>query len=142
MYSIYYRDVIDIARLVKRADPAVQVVIGGNHASSYWNHILKDPAVDHVVVGEGEETFLELCRSLLSRGAGRPVLGTAARDDSRGAVFAGPRPVLAVLTSHTEVIATSLTYLVWLIPVLLLGSVAYMYDGLFLGWTRARTRAS
>jgi len=69
MYSIYYRDVVDIARLVKSVDPSITTVLGGNHATAYWKHILKDPAVDVVVRGEGEETFAETCRALLAGGS-------------------------------------------------------------------------
>ena len=34
--------------------------------------------------------------------------------------------------------ALALSYAPWLVPCLLLGSLAYMYDGLFLGLTEAR----
>jgi MATE family multidrug resistance protein len=53
--------------------------------------------------------------------------------------LARPRWFLGLLTSHTDVIGFATTYAWWLIPSLLFGAVAYMYDGLFLGWTRART---
>lgn len=52
--------------------------------------------------------------------------------------FAAPRTLLSLLTSHTELIDLALTYAPWLIPTLLLGSLAYMYDGLFLGLTEGR----
>ena len=61
-----------------------------------------------------------------------------------GLAFAGPFCALALLhptgpirllTSHPPTIETALTYLPWLAPVLLFGSVAYIYDGLFLGLT-------
>ena len=46
---------------------------------------------------------------------------------------------LGLLTGHTDVVTEALRYVYWLIPALLFGSLAYLYDGLFLGWTRART---
>jgi MATE family multidrug resistance protein len=64
-----------------------------------------------------------------------------------GLLFAGlpllvylvqPRLFLGLLTSHDEVIAFAGTYVYWLIPCLLIGAIAYMYDGLFLGWTRPK----
>lgn len=54
------------------------------------------------------------------------------------ALLLARRPLLSLLTSHEELIALSLQYLPWLIPVLLFGSLAYMYDGLFLGLTAGR----
>lgn len=67
MYSIYYRDVIEIANTIKRINPEIKVVIGGNHASSYWKSMLVNKNIDFVVVGEGEETFLELVNNILNK---------------------------------------------------------------------------
>ena len=67
MYSVYYRDVIEIAQTIKKFNRKIKVVIGGNHASSYWNFVLKDKNIDFVVIGEGEQTFLELCQVILKR---------------------------------------------------------------------------
>jgi MATE family multidrug resistance protein len=53
-------------------------------------------------------------------------------------LFAAERPILRLLTSHDDVIATSAAYAWWLAPVLVFGSLAYMYDGLFLGLTEGR----
>ena len=64
MYSIYYRDVMEIAATVKKFDKKIKVVIGGNHPSSYYNFVLKDKNIDFVVIGEGELTFLELCQAI------------------------------------------------------------------------------
>jgi MATE family multidrug resistance protein len=55
-----------------------------------------------------------------------------------GALFAAKAQVLRLLTSHDDVIAACTDYAWWLVPVLLFGSVAYMYDGLFLGLTEGR----
>ena len=53
-------------------------------------------------------------------------------------LFSAPRWLIHGLTSHAEIIELALQYLIWLIPTLLLGSLAYMYDGLFLGLTAGR----
>ncbi len=49
-----------------------------------------------------------------------------------------PRFFLGLLTSHGDVIEFANTYVYWLVPCLLIGAIAYMYDGLFLGWTRPK----
>ena len=65
MYSVYFGDVLEIARTVKKVNPRIKVTIGGNHACSYYDFILRDKSVDFVVIGEGEQTFLELCQAIL-----------------------------------------------------------------------------
>lgn len=51
------------------------------------------------------------------------------------ALLLAPRTVLGLLTSHAEVVDLGTTYRGWMVPVLLFGAVAYIYDGLFLGLT-------
>jgi MATE family multidrug resistance protein len=55
-----------------------------------------------------------------------------------GALFAAPQTLFGVLTSHGELIELATRYAPWLIPVLLFGALAFMYDGLFLGLTEGR----
>jgi MATE family multidrug resistance protein len=43
-----------------------------------------------------------------------------------------------LLTSHSDVVTTASRFHLWLVPVLLFGSLAYMYDGIFLGLTAGR----
>jgi MATE family multidrug resistance protein len=47
-------------------------------------------------------------------------------------------PLLALLTSHADIAARAAAALPWLAPVILVGSLAYVYDGLFLGLTAGR----
>lgn len=55
-----------------------------------------------------------------------------------GVMVVAPRLVLGTLTVHADVIALGASYRFWLVPVLLFGSMAYIYDGLFLGLTAGR----
>jgi multidrug resistance protein, MATE family len=52
--------------------------------------------------------------------------------------YAVPRPILALLTDHRDVAERALAASPWLIPVLLAGAAAFVYDGLFLGLTAGR----
>jgi MATE family multidrug resistance protein len=54
------------------------------------------------------------------------------------ALFAAPGPVMALLTSHADVATRATAGLVWLAPVVLLGSLAFVWDGIFLGLTAGR----
>jgi multidrug resistance protein, MATE family len=49
-----------------------------------------------------------------------------------------PDSLFKRLTNHTEVLADIHQYVVWLLPVLGFGSIAYMLDGYFLGLTEGR----
>ena len=49
-----------------------------------------------------------------------------------------PGPLFGLLTNHKEVIDRIDSYVLWLLPVLGFGSVAYMLDGYFLGLTEGR----
>ena len=49
-----------------------------------------------------------------------------------------PAAPIRLLTSHPQTVETALQYLPWLAPVLFFGSLAYIYDGLFLGLTAGR----
>lgn len=53
-------------------------------------------------------------------------------------LFAAPRTILALLTSHADVRELALNHLPWLLLVFGFGSAAYMFDGLFLGLTQGR----
>lgn len=73
-----------LARAVKRVDPKLPVVLGGNSATVWWRELLAWDCVDHVVLGDGEAPLLALCRgverppNVVSRGAPpstRPSLG-------------------------------------------------------------------
>ena len=56
------------------------------------------------------------------------------------ALFLGfPESVIGILTSHPDAIETAVRYLPWLVPVLGIGALAYIYDGLFLGLTAGRS---
>ena len=56
-----FLDGIRLAKAAKEALPSVQVVFGGVHLSALGDQLLRDyPVIDYGVVGEGEETLLEL----------------------------------------------------------------------------------
>jgi len=85
-----------------------------------------------VFVGAGDSGALRrLVRVSLWAGEGCALLYLAVIFIDRAAVY-------RVLTSHEDVIAFAIRYGLWLIPVLMVGALAYMYDGLYLGMTAGR----
>ena len=67
--TAFYREVVDLSRLLKVQD--VPVVVGGVHPTFLPYQTLKDSACDYVVVGEGEIALLSLVRNGF-RGEGIP----------------------------------------------------------------------
>ncbi|NCC49818.1 MAG: B12-binding domain-containing radical SAM protein [Spartobacteria bacterium] len=58
--SSFY-DAVRVARLAKACLPGIRVVVGGPHVSALKEAVLDGfPDIDYTIVGEGEETFLEL----------------------------------------------------------------------------------
>lgn len=53
-----------LAKEIKRYNESLPVVMGGVHASVMPEEVLLDSNIDFVVVGEGENTFLELVETL------------------------------------------------------------------------------
>jgi len=71
-------------RLIRRAAPTACIVVGGHH----FSHTAADalavvPEIDAVVVGEGEETFLDLLERLPGRDGLGEVRGLVWRDGER-----------------------------------------------------------
>jgi radical SAM superfamily enzyme YgiQ (UPF0313 family) len=61
-----YRIIDNVAFLVKNKFPEIKVVMGGPHPTLDADGVLSFPHVDFVIRGEGEYSFLELCRAIVS----------------------------------------------------------------------------
>jgi len=53
-------------------------------------------------------------------------------------IVISPKSVATLLTSHSHLISGMLKYAFWLVPLVFCGTLAFMYDGLFLGLTVGR----
>jgi radical SAM superfamily enzyme YgiQ (UPF0313 family) len=70
LFSFAYPVVEELMVGLKARLPHVPIVLGGPHPGALWERCLRDPNVDFVVSGEGEQPLLELCEHLAgSRGA-------------------------------------------------------------------------
>lgn len=86
MFTAFAPDAHRLAKIVKGISPQTLVVFGGAHASVLPEDVLADKNVDLVVIGEGEETFLEIVRRFERKKNLDNILGTAVRG-KRGKVF-------------------------------------------------------
>ncbi|MBN2432440.1 MAG: B12-binding domain-containing radical SAM protein [Acidobacteria bacterium] len=71
MFSAYADQALECARVVKELDMNIPVVMGGAHATVAPEHLLADPAVDWVIMGEGERPLAALM-AYFTTGAPRP----------------------------------------------------------------------
>jgi len=58
--SPVFKHGLALARRIKRINPGVRTVFGGFHPTAVPQDCLEEDGVDQVVVGEGEEAFLEI----------------------------------------------------------------------------------
>ncbi|HEX9023151.1 MAG TPA: radical SAM protein, partial [Geobacteraceae bacterium] len=89
---------LKLAAVAKKLDPACFVAFGGPHATHRAREILgANPAVDAVIMGEGETTFLELATSLATKGGSLDGIRGMALRQGNELVFTPPREPLADL---------------------------------------------
>tara|TARA_B100000315_G_scaffold214536_1_gene213199 strand:- start:9182 stop:10636 length:1455 start_codon:yes stop_codon:yes gene_type:complete len=65
MMSFEYKDVYGVIRNIKKSFSQIKIVVGGPHISSCQADVLKEcREIDFGVIGEGEETMLELAKGI------------------------------------------------------------------------------
>ncbi len=93
-------DAIKVVELAKAIDPNIVTVAGGIHASFMYEDLLRRiPALDVVVIGEGEETLVELLGALDAGKDLSSVQGLAYRNGET-IVRTLPRPYLQELDNR------------------------------------------
>lgn len=77
--TLHAQDAYDIARIVKEYNNDTLVVLGGAHSSSNPELVISNKDVDLVVIGEGEETLLDIARAYASGKGIDSISGTHVR---------------------------------------------------------------
>ena len=57
-------DVILTAKIIKRVNKEIKIVLGGPHVNIYPDETISIPEIDYIVLGEGEIPFTELIQNL------------------------------------------------------------------------------
>jgi len=87
-------------REIRKATPNAFIVVGGSHFSHSAEDALRCvPEIDAVVVGEGEQTFMELLEHLPDRDALGEIPGLVFRDDENQIVRNEPRQLMSEINS-------------------------------------------
>src|SRR5271169_5381560 len=84
------KEVVEIGRETKRLYPDLPVVLGGWHPSLLPDQTLAAAYVDVVVIGQGEESFLEVVQRIEARETLEGIAGVGYKEDGR-LVFNKPR---------------------------------------------------
>lgn len=77
----------NIAEVVRKCDERVPIVMGGHHVSFEIDGSFRDlPALDYIVIGEGEHAMIDLAAALEGRRDLRDVAGLALREPGTGRI--------------------------------------------------------
>lgn len=68
LYSYNLGYSYQIISRIKRDFPSVHICVGGPHVGMFPKETAQLPNVDSMVIGDGEEPFLQICRQVLERG--------------------------------------------------------------------------
>lgn len=83
MFSTLWPLTRKLAELVRESFPDALLVLGGEHGTAVHDHVLRTSPFDVVVLGEGEQTVVDLLRAATDRAPLESVAGIAFRDDDR-----------------------------------------------------------
>jgi len=78
-----------VAKMAKEVNETTITIMGGAHASALPHQVLQDRNVDFVIIGEGEQSTLQLLRSLEAANPLESIDGVAYRKD--GEVIIQPK---------------------------------------------------
>ena len=85
--SVDYNPAIQALEIVREIDPSIVTMVGGAHVSIQPQEMVDSPLIDHVFLGEAEETFVQALDAL-ERGEAVPRLLPGSHPDLDGLPFA------------------------------------------------------
>jgi len=91
LFTSQAREAHKVAAIAKKINPHIFVIAGGAHATTLPHHVLADPCVDCVVIGEGEYTTLELLNKIKNKENWQETRGIAYRKENGEIIKTPPR---------------------------------------------------
>ncbi|MFV1975021.1 MAG: radical SAM protein [Candidatus Scalindua sp.] len=96
-FTLQFRNVKILSKLVKKIKPDCKVVVGGAHATVRHKQVLKEiPEIDFVIRGEGERSFLELVNRFYSNERFDNISGLTWRDRNKIVENISPSPIVDI----------------------------------------------
>ncbi|MHC4267841.1 MAG: B12-binding domain-containing radical SAM protein [Planctomycetota bacterium] len=82
LFSLAFPIVLTLAKKIKEKYPEIPIVVGGAHPSATPIETVSESSIDFVIISEGEETMLELVKSIGNYRAIEKIDGLAYKDQS------------------------------------------------------------
>src|SRR3989338_10400349 len=76
-FTMFEADTFEVVNLIKKIDKNIFVIVGGAHASSNPQYVLRNRNIDMIVMGEGELTMLEIAEKIRQGKSLESIKGTA-----------------------------------------------------------------
>lgn len=76
-YTMFEKDSFEVIDLIKKVNNKIKIIIGGAHASSNPEFVLRNKNIDLIVIGEGEYTLLEIAEKVRDTKPLQNIKGTA-----------------------------------------------------------------
>lgn len=83
MFTMHSKGIHDVAKIIKSVSQDILVVVGGSHVSSLPEVVLEDHNIDIVIMGEGEETLVEIINKFKEKQNIFEILGIAIRENNK-----------------------------------------------------------
>ncbi len=100
MFSQDWPAIYDLIALLRRKHPDIQIVVGGEHVTAVREATLEScPEIDYCVLGEGEQTLIDLVQSLEQHSPIDQVAGLLYRDKDGRCQAGAVRPRIADIDS-------------------------------------------
>jgi anaerobic magnesium-protoporphyrin IX monomethyl ester cyclase len=90
---------VELASRIRRFDNGIKIIFGGPHATYDFEKLLRLECIDYIVIGEGEQTFLELCDKIKDNEPVNTVKGIAFKKDDGTVQKTPARPLIEDLDS-------------------------------------------
>ncbi len=74
---------LKISKLIKELDPQMPLIWGGVQPTLFPEQVAKHPLIDMAVLGEGEQTLLEIVEAFKSKSGFKNILGLAYQDNDK-----------------------------------------------------------
>ena len=89
-FSIRFFYTLELAKVCKKVFPKTPIVIGGIHATVSPESVLRNPEINYVVLGEGEETIVELIKAIKGKRGFEKIDGLAYKNKT-GKIVINPK---------------------------------------------------
>jgi radical SAM superfamily enzyme YgiQ (UPF0313 family) len=90
MFTSQFTRALRTAELAKAVSPDCVTVLGGPHVSAFPLEVIREPSVDFVVMGEGEERMLSLAQTL-TRGERPQIQGALGCEEDAALLRSNPK---------------------------------------------------